>query len=73
MARKLLFGILAVVGLVNTGCLMNQYSSDPRIRTEQLINQSEDMRQANEEWRRFWFNDHPSTLTPNRISGVIGP
>ena len=73
MARKLLFGILAVVGLANTGCLMNQYSSDPRIRTEQLINQSEDMRQANEEWRRFWFNDHPSTLTPNRISGVIGP
>ena len=73
MARKLLFGILAVVGLANTGCLMNQYSSDPRIRTEQLINQSEDMRQANEEWRRFWFNDHPSALTPNRISGVIGP
>ncbi len=73
MARKLLIGFLAIVGLTNTGCLMNQYSSDPRIRTEQLMNQSEDMRQANEEWRRFWMNDHPSALTPNRVSGVIGP
>jgi hypothetical protein len=73
MARKLSILVLGLVGLVNTGCLVNQYSSDDRIRTEQLINQSEDMRQMKEEWRRFWFNDHPSTLTPNRISGVIGP
>ena len=73
MARKLLLGILACVGLMNSGCLLNQYSSDERVRTEQMINQSEDFRQLSEEWRRFWFNDHPSTLTPNRISGVIAP
>ena len=73
MARKWLLGILAGTGLANTGCLLNQYSSDERVRTEQLINQSEDLRMINEEWRRFWLNDHPSTLSPNRVSGVIAP
>jgi transcriptional regulator of aromatic amino acid metabolism len=73
MARKLTLGILMLVCLCNTGCLINQYSSDPAIRTEQLLVQSEDMRQMKEEWRRFWFNDHPSTLTPNRITGTIAP
>ncbi len=73
MARKLILGFLLSVGLLNTGCFWNQYSNDPLTRTDQLINQSENFRQAEEEWRRFWMNDHPSTLTPNRISGVIGP
>ncbi|QVL32043.1 hypothetical protein KIH39_24940 [Telmatocola sphagniphila] len=73
MARKLLLAVLASVGLLNSGCMLNQYSSDERVRTEQLMNQSEDMRHIQEEWRRFWFNDHPSTLTPNRTSGVIAP
>ena len=72
MVRKLL--LLAVVVLAvggNTGCQMNQYASDPNVRMEQLINQSEDYRQIGEFWRRFWFNDQPSHMTPERIHGGI--
>jgi hypothetical protein len=56
---------------LNTGCILNQYSSDPKIRAEQLMNQSEDYRQIEGTWRRFWFNDSPSHLTPERIDGTI--
>jgi hypothetical protein len=53
------------------GILLNQYSSDPNVRMQQLLYQSEDLRQMQNEWRRFWFNDHPSHLTPERIHGGI--
>ena len=62
-------GILAT----NAGCFINQYSSDPNIRTEQLLFQSEDLRQIRNEWRRFWFNNQPSHLTYERVHGGIGP
>ena len=38
---------------------------------QQLLYQSEDLRQIKNEWRRFWFNDQPSHLTPERIHGGI--
>jgi hypothetical protein len=62
---------LALIGLSNTGCIFNQYGGDPNVRTEQLIHQSEDYRQMGEFWRRFWHNDMPSHLTPERIHGGI--
>src|SRR5262249_8165100 len=72
MARKLLLGLIAVAGLAaNSGCILNQYSSNPNERMQQLLYQSEDLRQINNEWRRFWFNDQPSHLTPERIHGGI--
>jgi hypothetical protein len=72
MVRKLILGLIAVVGLAaNSGCILNQYSSDPNIRMQQLLYQSEDLRQIQNEWRRFWFNDQPSHLTPERIHGGI--
>lgn len=72
MNRKpLLVLALAIAGLANSGCIFNQYASEPRIRMEQLINQSEDYRQTGEFWRRFWHNDMPSHLTPERIHGGI--
>jgi hypothetical protein len=72
MKRKTILALgLAVVGLTNTGCLINQYGGDPNVRMEQLINQSEDMRQTGNFWRRFWHNDMPSHLTPERIHGGI--
>lgn len=72
MVRKVVLGVLAIVGLTaNSGCLINQYASDPNIRTQQLLYQSEDLRQMLPEWRRFWFNDQPSHLTPERIHGGI--
>lgn len=72
MFRKILLGLFAIGGLTaNSGCLINQYSSDPNIRMSQLLNQSEDLRQITPEWRRFWLNDQPSHLTPERIHGGI--
>ena len=70
MLRRIV--MLAVVGsgLSATGCL-NLYPSDPVQRTEVLINQSEDYRQISGIFRRFWFTDQPSHLTPERIHGGI--
>jgi hypothetical protein len=69
--RRLL--LLAVAGLIlgNTGCLINQYSSDPNRRIVELLNNSEDLRQIEYEWERIWFNDEPSHLTPERVHGGI--
>jgi hypothetical protein len=72
MFRKLLLGLIAFVAIaINSGCMINQYSSDPNIRMQQLLYQSEDLRQIEADWRRFWFNDQPSHLTPERIHGGI--
>ena len=71
MFKRLGLLTIAIVGLANTGCALNQYSSDPRTRAEQLMVQSEDYRQQEGTWRRFWFNDMPSHLTPERIDGGI--
>ena len=30
-------------------------------------------RQAGADWRRIWFNDQPSNLTPARVSGAVAP
>ncbi len=70
--RLAVFGLVAGIALVSagTGCI-NQYPSDPLRKTDVLINQSEDMRQIGETWRRFWFNDQPSHMTPERIHGGI--
>jgi hypothetical protein len=71
------FWLSLVVAIVltapNTGCLINQYSSDPVVRMEQLMIDSENLRQIHDEWRRFWMNDQPSHLTPYRIHGGVGP
>ena len=66
---------LALAGLLpNAGCLfLNRYDSDPNYRLQQLLNESEDLRQAREEKHRFWINNQPSTLTYDRLSGAIGP
>ena len=36
----------------------------------QLLNESEDLRQAREEFHRFWMNNQPSTLTYERLHGA---
>jgi hypothetical protein len=72
--RRLLFlaGVVSLA-LSSSGCLLNQYSSDPNTRMEILMNQSEDLRQIENEWRRFWMNDQPSHMTYDRAHGGIGP
>lgn len=71
MFKRLLLAGFATAGLLNSGCILNQYASDPVIRMDQMMNQSEDYRQIGEFWRRFWFNDMPSHMTPERIHGGI--
>ena len=70
--RRLLV-LIAAAGLIlsQTGCPLNIYSSDPNRRILQLLNQSEDLRQIENEWERIWFTDHPSHLSYERIDGGI--
>ena len=73
MRRFLSLASICVLLAANTGCIINQYAADENIRMEQLLFQSEDLRQIREEWRRFWLNDMPSHLTPQHIHGGIAP
>ena len=73
MRRILAMTTACLLMVSNTGCVLNMYSADDNIRMEQMLYQSEDLRQIREEWRRFWFNDMPSHLTPQRVHGGIVP
>ncbi len=73
MRRLLLFAAVATVGLGNVGCFLPAYSPYPNQRIVELTNQSENLRQFNDEWERFWMLNHPSNLTFERISGATGP
>jgi hypothetical protein len=64
---------MAALSLSSTGCIVNQYSSDPMVRMEQMLIDSENERQMHDAIRRFWMNDQPSHLTPYRIQGGVGP
>lgn len=68
--KRLALGVFAAAAVGATGCV-NMYASNPNTRMDQLLNQSEDYRQIGEFWRRFWFNDMPSHMTPERIHGGI--
>jgi len=63
----------ALTGLIvsSVGCFINEYSSDPNRRVNELMNQSEDLRQIEDIWERAWFVDQPSHMTPERVHGGI--
>jgi hypothetical protein len=63
----------AGLALANAGCFLNLYPADHNERMDVLLNQSEDLRQMQGVWRRFWFTDQPSHLTYQRVHGGIGP
>ena len=42
-------------------------------RVEELLVDSENLRQAGDEWERFWLLDQPSHMTAYRTHGGIGP
>lgn len=74
MKRRLILAALMLLACLPTGCLpLNAYDSDPNVRTFQLLNQSEDLRQIREEKSRFWFTNQPSCLSYQRLSGAMGP
>jgi hypothetical protein len=55
------------------GILLNQYSSDPDVRMQQLLYQRDDLGGIKNEWRRFWFNDQPGQVIERIHGGIIGP
>ena len=70
--RKLMMAVS--LGLLlggTTGCLLPAYSGDTSTRVEELIFTSENFRNLSEEWRRFWFLDQPSHLSPLRTHGGL--
>ena len=71
MRKFLLGGLLASTLVATSGCILPAYSSDPVRRTRELIFTSEDLRQIEDEWERFWFLDMPSHMTPFRNHGGI--
>jgi hypothetical protein len=48
-------------------------NADPNTSMEQMPFASEDLRQIEGEWRRFWLGDMPSHLIPDRVGGGIAP
>ena len=70
--RNWLLTVVAVCTLAgSTGCLLPGYSADPTRRAQQLIYTSEDLRNLNDEWERFWHLDQPSHMSPVRTHGGI--
>jgi hypothetical protein len=68
-----MFMAAASLAFANAGCFINIWSPDPNVRMDQLMFVSEDLRNIQDEWRRIWFTDQPSHLTPVRVHGGIGP
>ena len=72
MQRLLILVTFAVLGAASGGCI-NQYSSDRNVRTDQLLSQSEGLRQSAKESDRLWMNDQPAHMSYERVHGGIGP
>jgi hypothetical protein len=53
--------------------LLSQYPEDPNERMEQLLSESENLREIKNEMRCFWENEQPSHMTYERIHGGIEP
>ena len=70
--RRLLLICVAVCAFNNAGCFVSIYSSNPTKRIQELLNNSEDLRQIELEWERIWFTDQPSHMTYDRVHGGIG-
>ena len=70
--RKFLIGSLLTLTLVmNVGCVMPIYSSQPDIRARQLIFMSEGFRHIPEIWERIWGLELPDLATPYRTHGGV--
>jgi len=70
--RKFLFSaLLGAVCLVQTGCVVPIYSSNPDDRVRQMIYVSEGLRHINGIWERAWGLDMPDLQTPYRTHGGV--
>ncbi len=71
MRTVLMKGLLIAAAVVNAGCIIPIYSSDPAVRAKELIYTSEDFRHIPEIWERIWFLDMPDLETPFRTHGGV--
>lgn len=71
MRRYFVATLLGIALACNVGCFLPAYDADPAVRAEQLLNQSEDLRNLRKEWQRFWFLDQPSHMTIERTHGGL--
>ncbi len=76
--RKLLAALILVVATIaiGEGCApvpLPHYAAFPPKRVQEMLVDSENLRQAGDEWERIWFLDQPSHLTPFRTHGGLGP
>ncbi len=74
--RMMALAVLGVVLAVCEGCApipLPRYAAFPPKRVEELLVDSENLRQAGDEIERFWFLDQPSHMTPFRTHGGLGP
>lgn len=70
--RKLIVGaLLAGLFVVQVGCVVPIYSSQPDVRVKQLIYVSEGLRHVNDIWERIWGLDTPDFATPYRTHGGV--
>jgi hypothetical protein len=70
--RSLAWLSAVAVGIgLNSGCMLNIWSSDPVRRSREEMVVSENLRLIEDEWERIWFTDQPSHLTPYRVHGGI--
>jgi hypothetical protein len=66
---------LATLAVIE-GCApvpLPHYAAFPPKRVQEMLVDSENLRQAGDEWERIWFLDQPSHLTPFRTHGGLGP
>jgi hypothetical protein len=68
--------LVAKLRQLRTWIPINVWSDDPNTRMEQLMYSEfgpRHLRDIEDEWRKFWFTDQPSHMTPIRVHGGVGP
>ena len=73
MKRWIVLVVAVCLGATSTGCTVAPWSPDPVVRAQQLIQQSEQLRQSGQDMGHFLLLDQPSNLNVVRTSGSLGP
>jgi hypothetical protein len=69
--RRIFLAAALLIVLGNVGCLPGRNSSDPNERMQQLLNDSENLRQSRTDVNHAFMTDQPSHLTGDRLNGAI--
>lgn len=71
-ARSVVASLLGPIGTLAPRP-SSRTSKDANSRMEQLLRESEDLRQARLEMQRFWLNNQPSVQTYERLNPKMAP